>query len=67
MSLQIIIRDQDKYRGRNISELNDNLVSEGWPPEIEGEHRDKIKWFEEKKKRVIRKQEIGRALNGKLE
>ncbi len=65
--VEIIIRRHDKYRGRNISELQDNLASEGWPTEVQDEDRDKIKWYEGKKKRAIKEDEISRALRGKLD
>lgn len=59
MGLQIIIRNKNKWRGRNISEMASNLESTGWPSEFSSEEaRDKVKWLENKERRPVTKREL---------
>lgn len=48
--LNIIIRHKDRpsWKGKTISEMAKNLASEGFPPEVEGEDREKVMFLERK-------------------
>lgn len=46
--LNIIIRGKHSWKGKSLAEMQKNLVSEGFPPEVDHETIDKIKYLERK-------------------
>jgi len=46
-------------KGKNISEFQRNLVSNGYPTELPGNSYDKVKFLEKKLGRPLRKTDIG--------
>jgi len=58
MSFQIIIRNPTKWKGKSVSEMQKNLVSEGWPSEVNNETLDRIKFLEKKQGRGLKRKDI---------
>ncbi len=46
--MYIIIRGKNSWKGKSVSEMQKNLVSEGFPPELDHETLDKVKHLEKK-------------------
>jgi hypothetical protein len=58
MTIQIIIKGENKFKGKTISEFQDNLTSCGYPSEMGDRERDKVRWYEKKQGRRVRKEEL---------
>lgn len=56
--MHIIIRDKNKIKGKTLSEFQDNLASEGFPPEMSDTERDRVRSFEKRHGRRMRKEDI---------
>jgi len=58
--MYIIIKDKDRssFKGKTISEFQDNLTSCGYPSEMGDRERDKVRWYEKKQGRRVRKEEL---------
>jgi hypothetical protein len=62
MTFHIIIRDGkgSSFKGKTLTEFQDNLVKAGYPPEVGEAERDKLRFFEKKNKRRARKSELNK-------
>jgi hypothetical protein len=56
--MYIIIKGKSSFKGKNVSEFQDNLIKAGYPPEMNEKERDKVRFFEQKKGRPIKRSDL---------
>jgi len=62
--MEIIIKDKNKFKGKNITELARNLESEGYPSEFLNEEvRSRVEFAERKARRPLNRKDAEKLQN----